>query len=79
MSEVPDAMLGFLALGWLRGGVALAQFPIMLYHDRPIREIYDDDGEVEAFEFITKSGLRFKVEVTYVGQLEEEEEVGEHH
>lgn len=75
--QVPDEALGWLALGWLRGGIMLAQFPIMLHHDTPIREVYNDEGDVVAFEFITKSGLVFRVQVTYEGQLEEEEAVGE--
>jgi hypothetical protein len=73
MTEISDEKLKFLILGWLRGGLGLDAFPIYLHEDRPFREIYDEDGEVEAFEMITRSGLIFQVSVTFVGELDANE------
>jgi len=61
--EVPDEALKFIILGAFSAVVRYnPNFPVMVDH---LEENYDEEGQVETFSIITRSGLRFTVRVDY--------------
>jgi hypothetical protein len=61
--EVPDEALKYVILGAFSAVVRYnPNFPVMVDH---LEENYDDQGQIETFTIVTKSGLRFPVRVDF--------------
>lgn len=62
---IEDDELRFLMLGWLGAAVQMPHFPVDV---REVERIDDAAGQGEAFRLITRSGLTFRVDMTFEGK-----------
>lgn len=67
-TEIPDESMKYLILGAMSAVCRMEAFPVKVNR---LQENTNDEGIIQSFTIVTASGLGFKVNVEFEGQVDE--------